>query len=496
MAKPPIAVIDVGSNSARVVVFRQNSGGVLEVVADQHVSLQLIREVREHGKLTQPAIDRTLRVLKDFRFMAESAGARKILAFGTAALREAANGDEFRARVQADCAIRLDIMGPEAEGQAGFLGAVYGLPVRDGLVFDIGGGSLQVTHYRNRNRRRTCSLPLGALRVSDDFLASDPPGNGQVRRLREHIAAMFSEAGIPRLQAGEAVVGTGGTVRNLAKIDSRSRDYPIPRLHGYELTRRRLDEITAMLLAKTIEERASISGLNTSRADSIVGGCLVAEAVLEISHSDRLLVAGQGLREGIVLGSVLGDLPQPKEVRAQSVEGLAARFQCDADRTARRRELALSLYDRLEPFPDLLMREMLEHATSLIEIGRSVDYYRLHEHTASIVRVSALLGFSHREVALLSSLIEMADRSGWDPRRCAPPLEKNDFDQLERAGVLMALAEAIEQRRPPGPASPATGRMRGEAFVLDEDVLQAWEDSRLESRFRKAFDKELRVRGR
>lgn len=494
MPRFPAAVIDVGSNSARVVVFRRAGGGVLEVIADEHIALQLIRELDKNHRFHEAALDRALRVLRDFRRVADAAGAVRILAFGTAALREAENGEEFRRRIAAECGFRLEIMTADAEARAGFLGAVYGLPVNDGLVFDIGGGSLQVTHFRDRRQRKASSLPLGALRTSDEFLTSDPPSPRQVRKLRKHVLDLLAEVDVPRLKAGETVVGTGGTVRNLAKIDAKRWDSPIPRLHGYELTKGRLRELTGLLLSRTVVERASMPGLNASRADSIVGGALVAEAVLEASRRDRFYVAGQGLREGIVLDTLLGKLPKPEKVREHSVAVLASRFTtCEAPRAARRRRLVLSLYDSLEPWPDPVLREMLAHAAAVLDIGRSVDFYRLHTHTASILRSSGLLGFTHREVALLSSIVELADRDGWDPHRAAPPLREEDFDPLERAGVLLCLADAIEQRRLPGRPSDAVFHAKGRAFVLGEGGLEAWGDAQVSGRFKKAFGKELKV---
>lgn len=483
----------MGSNSARVVVFRKAAGGVLEVIADQHISLQLIRELDRNRRLPKAAIDRSIRVLRDFRRVADAAGAQRILAFGTAAMREAANGDEFRERAARESGVKMQIMAPAAEAHAGFLGAVYGLPVTSGIVFDIGGGSLQITQFRDRREKKACSLPLGALRISDEFLSSDPPSTRQVRKLRAYVAGAMAGAEVPRLKAGESVVGTGGAVRTLAKVDSRRWAYPIPRLHGYELTKSRLRELTAMLLSRTVEERAEISGLKAARADSIVGGALVAEAVLEASKSSRFFVAGQGLREGVVLDGLLERLPKVERVREHSVAVLASRFSsCEAARAARRRTIALSLYDCLEPYPDPILREMLAHAAAVVDVGRSIDYYRMHSHAAEIVRESAPLGFGHREVALLSSIVEIADRDGWDPNRAAPPLAEDDFDALERAGVLLALAEAIESRRLPGRPSPAAGGVRGRSFVVEEPGLEAWDDPVLAARFRKAFGKELR----
>lgn len=494
MKQSTVAVIDLGSNSSRIVVFRVMPGGVLDVLADEHVSLQLIRGLDGQRRLKDDVMDRALSLLRDFRHLAEAAGAGRIHAFGTAALREAKNNGDLLARARKESGIRLEILDGPGEGRAGFLGAVYGLPVNDGFVFDIGGGSLQVTHYRDRRQVRSCSLPLGALRLCDEFLTSDPPSSGQVKKLRAHVQRLLAGAKIGKLAHGHVVVGTGGTVRNLAKVDSRRWDYPIPRLHGYDLTYGRLRELTAMFLGRDSAARSSIAGLNRSRADSIVAGCIAAECVLEACGGSHFLVAGQGMREGSVLAAMGGRLPSPDKVRATAVASFAARFSsCDAKRAARRSRLLLSLYDQLEPYPDPTWREMLGHASSLLDAGRSIDYYRLHTHSAAMVRSSGLAGFSHRGIAIVSSILEMADRDGWDPHRCTPPLVEDDYDALERAGVLLCLADAIEQRRPPGPPSAAKGRATGRAFVIREASLTDWRDPDFAKRFRDAFGRELQA---
>jgi exopolyphosphatase/guanosine-5'-triphosphate,3'-diphosphate pyrophosphatase len=489
-----VAVIDLGSNSSRIVVFRVLAGGVLDVLADEHVPLQLIRGLDRDRRLRDDVMDRALSLLRDFRHLAEAAGATRIHAFGTAALREAKNNADLLARARKESGIRLEILDGPGEGRAGFLGAAYGLPVENGLVFDIGGGSLQLTHFRSRRQVRTCSLPLGALRLCDEFLSSDPPGPGQVKKLRAHVQRLLAGAKMTKLSRGDVVVGTGGTVRNLAKVDSRRWDYPIPRLHGYDVTYGRLRELTALFLGRDSSARAALPGLNRSRADSIVAGCLVAECVLEACAGSHFLVAGQGMREGSVLAATGGRLPSPEKVRASSVASFAARFTtCDPRRAARRTRAALSLYDQLEPYPVATWREMLAHASDLLDVGRSIDYYRLHTHSAAMVRSSGLAGFSHRGIAVVSSILEMASRDGWDPHRCTPPLGEDDYDALERAGVLLCLADAIEQRRPPAPPAAVKGRTTGRSFVVREAALADWKDPDFAKRFREAFGRELQA---
>ena len=494
MRTTTVGVIDLGSNSARVVVFRTGDFGVLDVMADEHVSLQLIRGLDKDRRLGEETIERALRLLADFRRLAESAGATKIFAFGTAALREATNKSVLLDRARKESGIRLEILDGSGEGRAGFLGAVYGLPVEDGLVFDVGGGSLQITQFRGRVQKRTVSLPLGALRVSDEFLRADPPSPGQIRKLRAHVHRLLGEARIAKLSEGQSVVGTGGTVRNLAKVDARRWEYPISRLHGYTLTHLRLRELTGLFLGRDVTARGGLPGLNRSRADSIVGGAIVAESVLEFSGAKHFLVAGQGMREGVVLGATGGKLPPSDRVRATSVAAFAARFAiCDPVRAKRLGRIVWSLYDQLEPYPEPSWREMLGHAAALHDVGRSIDFYRLESHTAAMIRASGLAGFSHRGIALLSSMVEMSQEDGWNPRRCSPPVGEDDYDPLERAGVLLGLANAIEQRRLAGRSVAVTGRSTGREFVLREEGLKSWDNASLARRFREAFGKELKT---
>jgi exopolyphosphatase/guanosine-5'-triphosphate,3'-diphosphate pyrophosphatase len=477
-----------------MVVFRVVSGGVLEVVVDEHAPLQLIRAIGKDGRLSDEAMDRAVVMLRDFRQVALAAGATVVRAFGTAALREAVNREELFARTRRESGVEIHLLGSDEEGRDGFLGAVYGLPVYSGLVFDIGGGSVQLMHFRNRKLTKTCSLPLGALRVSDEFLKSDPPTPSQVKKLRAHVRRLLRRAKIGLIDEDDSVVGTGGTVRNLAKVDTRRWSYPITRLHGYNLTYARLRELTAVFLGRDSKGRAELPGLNRQRADSIVGGSIVAAAILDACGASHFLVSGQGMREGTVLARTGAGLPDPDKVRAASVAAFAARFAtCEPLRAKRRLQITLSLYDQLEPYPEPTWREMLGHAANLFDAGRSIDYYKMQMHTAAMVRSSGLAGFSHRGITLVSSMIETSDPDGWDPHICSPPLGEDDYDALERAGLLLCLSDIIEKRRLAPAGSRVSLRTTGREFILREPGMTAWKESEVSKRFRNAFGRELKI---
>src|SRR5262249_15033832 len=157
----PVAVIDIGSNSGRVMVFQRDGAGHLRLLAGSRAPLRLVHDVDARQQLTEETMARTMEALRDFQAIATSAGARRIVAVATAAMRDASNGLLFARRVQRELGIRITIIGGVVEARLGFNGAVRGLAVSNGLLFDVGGGSMQVTRFAQRRLRQAVSLPFG-----------------------------------------------------------------------------------------------------------------------------------------------------------------------------------------------------------------------------------------------------------------------------------------------------------------------------------------------
>ena len=165
-----VAVIDVGSNSGRVVVFERDAPAHLRALAGSRASLRLVADVDRRGELSESTMGRVTEALRDFKALARGAGATRIVAVATAAMRDAGNGPLFAERLRRELGISIDIISGAEEARYGFAGAIRGLDVSSGLLFDVGGGSMQVTRFDRRRRGRAVSLPLGALRLSEQFL--------------------------------------------------------------------------------------------------------------------------------------------------------------------------------------------------------------------------------------------------------------------------------------------------------------------------------------
>jgi exopolyphosphatase / guanosine-5'-triphosphate,3'-diphosphate pyrophosphatase len=487
-----VAVIDVGSNSGRVTVLEVGTLDHLDVLSDSRAPLRLALDIQRSSAFSAVTIDRTARVVADFVAIARSAGADRVLAVATAAVREASNAETLLERIQDETGVDVRVITGEEEARFAFRGAVHGLAVTSGVVFDIGGGSLEVTRFEDRTPVEAWSLPLGALLLSDKFLEHDPPDDGEMKALRAHAHRAFDDIGLAPLGRHDALVGTGGTVRNLARIDRHVHPYPLPRLHGYTLTSGRASDVLHRLSGRAIGRRRSVPGLNKDRADSIVGGALVVQTLMDIAASD-VIVSGQGLREGVALETIPGSSPSMEQTRLESIRVLATRFSTwDAQRAARRGFVTRTLLEALEPDADPSTRERLETASTLLDIGRSVDYYRRHRHAADILIEADLVGFTHRELAFLAAVIRVAgdESSHWQTYR--PLLDAKDAVAVSQQGLLLELADEIEHRAPPDQSVSISCEVGEKDVVLTAPIVDPWRQEYLQRRFSKSFGKRLR----
>ncbi|MDH4066966.1 MAG: Ppx/GppA family phosphatase, partial [Acidobacteriota bacterium] len=423
----PVAVIDIGSNSGRVVVHTLDAAGHLRVLAGSRASLRLVHDVDEQHELSEESMARTMAAVRDFHAVAVGAGASPIVAVATSAMREARNGQLLRDRIRRDIGLRLDIIDGRAEARHGFVGAIRSLPVSSGILFDLGGGSMQVSQFRHRRLGRNVSLPLGALRLSETFLTSDPPGAAEIRRLQKYVRSQLKDGHVGRVRSGDWLVGTGGTIRNLAKIDRSTMDYPIDVLHGYEIPLERLHGVVRRLATARERRRDAIDGLSAQRADSVVGGALAIEALLEVVGANGVLVSGHGLREGVALDVLGAGMASTAEVVESTLASLTMRFDGWQRATAtRRRAVAAALLRGLDPRADARMAVALDRGARLLDIGRSLDYFDRYRRSADLLLATELTGFTHEEIALLSGLVRLAGDRHAEPDSLRPLVAKAD----------------------------------------------------------------------
>lgn len=296
------AAIDVGSNSVLLLVADVDEEGRLTPLVEGARATRLSERYYSGNRLIRSARERTLEAICDFVRVARRAGVDSIAAVGTSVLREAVNGSEFRQEVRQECGLPIEVISGEQEAELAYIGNVFDrrLPGSDGerVVLDIGGGSTELTRGLGQKIVARCSYPIGAVRLTEQFLRSDPPAVGECDAADLAIEQALGE--VEPLAPGSLLIGCGGTVYNLASV-ARAAGMISPReLHGAILPHTRVAELIDLFRSLTLKFRKRVPGLEPERADLILAGTMILHQMMARLSQPNLVVSNNGVRHGCV----------------------------------------------------------------------------------------------------------------------------------------------------------------------------------------------------
>jgi exopolyphosphatase/guanosine-5'-triphosphate,3'-diphosphate pyrophosphatase len=494
------AVADLGSNSFRLVVYAWGDGRWRRT-DEIFEAVRIGAGEDKTGALSDEAMARALATIDVFAHFVAAAGLSpdEVAFVATSAIREATNRDDFLARAREVTGGPVRVLSGDEEARYGYLAAVNSTTLSDGAVLDLGGGSMQLVRVAGRLQLESASWPLGAVRMTERFLAADERASRkQLDKLRAHVASTLKH--VPWLRATGRLVAVGGTARTLAAADQRARELPSFGVGGHVITIDGLDELIARLSEIPPSERAAIPGIKPARADLILAGAIVVRGAMEACEVDGLEVTEAGLREGLFFEQLIdGDPPLLDDVRQASVYNLAAQYDIDVPHAQHVSQLATSLFDALAGAGlhdgDPIERELLWAACVLHDIGMAVDYDDHHKHTRYLILNGGLPGFTAREVALIAQATRFHRKGMPTLGELAPLTDKHDAALLDRAALLLRLAEDLERSRDQS-VREVRADVDGDTvrleLVADGDVRVArWAASREQALFERAFGRAL-----
>jgi exopolyphosphatase / guanosine-5'-triphosphate,3'-diphosphate pyrophosphatase len=507
-----LAVIDLGSNSFRLVVFTAGDGWwkrTDEIYEPVRIGEGLVAS----GELGREPMARAMATLDVFAQFARASGlhADCIDAVATSAIRDAANAEEFLMRARERSQLPIRVLSREAEARYGYLAAVNSTTLGDGCVLDLGGGSMQLVRVAERLATDTGSWRVGTVRMSERFLpVNGPAKRRQLQALCEHVAEELAQAqwlsDAKASKHGGRLVGIGGTVRNLASAAQRAAGLPTFGVQGTVLDADALADLVERLAALPAAERASVPGIKPARADLILAGAVVVQGVLRAGGFAGLEATEAGLREGVFFERLLagGDgarAPLFEDVRRASVLNLAGQYRFDSAHTRHVATLALGMFDELASLGlhdgDARERELLWAASMLHDIGMSVDYDDHHKHSAYLILNAGLPGFTPVEVAIIAQAARYHRKGMPDPGPLRALFGEGDRERLDRCSVLLRLAEDLERSRDQlvrATRLSLTDEGVQLRLIADGDpIVPRWAASRETGLFARAFGRELVV---
>ena len=447
-----IAAIDIGSNSIRQIVADVTADGGITVVDEMKAAPRLGADLDVTGVLGTTAMERAAEAVGRMATLARQLGASRIEAVATSAVRDAANGQQFVARVRQEAGLELRIIDGAGEARLSWLSALAHFDVGVGrtVVMDIGGGSLELALAADGVLDDLVSLPFGALRLTERYL-HDGSSAKALAKLRRDVRATLKEILPRRDWRGAQLIGSGGTFTNLAGMHLARRGMLVARnVHATAVPRVDVEHILDALAAMPADERRGVAGLNPERTDIIVAGIAVAAEVMARLESREVHVSRYGIREGLLLelARVTPTVADPGEARERSVREFAERCHYEEGHASQVQRLALRLFDafgaRLGCTPD--ERQTLADAALLHDVGYHINYDRHHKHSYHLILHAELLGITPSEQVVIANVARY--------HRGAPPkrkhrnfsgLEKELRDRIVRLSAILRVADGFDR---------------------------------------------------
>ncbi len=511
---PTFAAIDIGSNSCRMKIAKVVTHRLKTLAEDREVT-RLGASVFESGLISPEAMAATLRALKRFQRAVQAHGVDQIRVAATSAMRDARNGAAFQAWVRAETGWNMEIISGLEEGRLIHLGVTGGEPGAGGkvLLLDLGGGSCEITLSEHKRIKETVSLPLGAVRLTEQFLATDPAPREGLARMRQLIARELRRAH-RKIQPGKVplVIATSGTAAALSEAcaskpaserGSKQAKAPAGGLAPAKAVRKLASKLAKM----SLPERESVPGIGPRRAEIIVAGAAVFAELLESFGLPGFRYSPLGLRDGILAQMLAGQDARAKvhrefeHERWESVLGTARRYGVDPRQAEPVRAHALQLFRELRSLHQLPSEyeAWLAAAAVLRDTGKFVNHQGHHRHTQYIVSSSEIYGYTQLQRTIVSAIARYLGKSRPQPGdRAMRNIPAEEHKNVHSAVVLLRLAEALNQDR-------ASDVLRVAVKVYPKRVylelepgrtgaeLELWSLRRESSYFREVFGRELFV---
>jgi len=461
-----LAAIDVGTNSIHMVVVRvQPSLPAFTIITREKDTVRLGERNRTTGELTPEAMKRAIAALRRCQDIAQGFNAEQIVAVATSAVREAANGKDFLKDVEAELGLAIRLISGQEEARRIYLGVLSGMAFdhQPHVMIDIGGGSTELILGDGHEPRCLSSTKVGAVRLSEQFVSTDPISKHEFERLQAYVRGMLEwpvEELRSHLEPAEQprLVGTSGTIESLIAIHAMQKQGSIPSpLNGYEMSLKDLQGLVERLRKLDYAERCKIPGMPEQRAEIIVAGALVLQEAMMLLKFESITICERALREGIIVdwmlthGLIEDRLRYQGSIRQRSAIKLTQKYQGELEHSERVAAFAVDLFDQTVGIlhdwgPE--ERELLWAAAILHNCGHYVSHSAHHKHSYYLIRHGELLGYTEGEIEIIANLARYHRRScpkkkHESYRSLATKRDRKVVDQLS---PLLRLAVSLDRR--------------------------------------------------
>ncbi|TWI57777.1 exopolyphosphatase [Halalkalibacter nanhaiisediminis] len=456
MIEKQFAIIDIGSNSVRLVINQIDHNGCYKELHNYKTVARLSSHINADGHFTKKGINILLDTLTRFKDIIHFHHVKEVTAIATAAMRKANNRNQVVELVKERLAFDIQILSEYEEAFYGYLAVVNSTNIKNGYTIDIGGGSTEVTFFENRELIYYHSFPFGAVTLQQQFVKGEQPTERELAAIKVFISSQLKTLSWLQENRDYPVIGIGGSARNLSLIHQRQIEYPLAGLHQYEFSRTELHNLNKMLQQTTYEERLSIDGLSKDRADIIVPAAEVISSLVDHVNADTFIMSRKGLRDGIFYEELLRSMETRyfPNVAEESFYQLSHSYEVNLDHVNHITYLATRLYQELSAncstkHDQKVALQLLKHSARVLYIGEYINSEASSQNTFYLVTNMTIEGLSHQERLAIAFISSFKSKS--QLMQFAKPfknlLHKKQLKLYEFLGSIMKLAYCLDRTK-------------------------------------------------
>jgi len=500
-----IGIIDLGSNSARLVIVNLFAEGYFMVVDELKESVRLGQDMERDGFLKPARVAETIKTLKMFRKLCDASGVTRIIAVATEAVRRAKNQRSFLDEIQATCGIKIRVLTSEEEAILVYRGVINTMDIPKGIVLEIGGGSTKIVYYNRRNMLNYVTLPFGAVTLTGLFSGDGLKPEEQAAKIEEFFTEQLKQVEwLKEVDPDVQMIGVGGSFRNLFKISKMVHKYPLDCVHNYKMQTEDFNPVYDMIKVLDLDRKKKIKGLSAERADILPAALAVIRAFINYMNVESFTFSGAGLREGLMFNQALpSTIEKPiADVLNYSLTTLVKYYDCDEKHVEHVVNLSIQLFKQLRvlhKFPRQYLK-ILKVAAMMHDCGMRIKYYNHQRHSWYMILNANLYGVSHRDIVLAAFTAcchKKEDINAYDWARYRDIITEDDLDVVKKLGVMLRIAESLD-RANSGVIKSINCDILGDSVIMKTEIegdatLEIKNAMAASTEFRKSFHKNLEI---
>lgn len=481
-----------------------NERGGYSIYEQASEMVRLSEGMGEERLLREIPIERTINALLYFNKLIEVNGTVEVYALATAAVRMATNQAEFLSRVKNITGFDFKVLTGDEEAYYDYLGVVNSMTLENALILDIGGASTELIWMQGRKLMEAVSLPIGSVTLSEKF-SQLKSKKKRVEAAKKYIENQFDQLPWLKSVKGNPIIGLGGVIRTLGRIDRDINGYPIENMHNYRMHESEVDKLCAMILETEDKDLDKISGISKKRADIIALGILPFKCLFEKLDSKEVRISGNGLRDGYFYKKYFESIDEPiiiEDVLLKSKENLMRRFDVNENHANHVRMLALKMFDAFKTLGQLTEndRKLLSAAATLHDIGIHIEYYDHHVHGFYLMLNGRMDGLTNPERITVAYLVGSHREASIKTRMedFEAILTKAEVQRLGKLVVILNIAEQLDRAERSSVADLKIEVLNGQALIRlisDENIdLERASAERFTERFEKQYGIQLMIK--